>query len=81
VGHGEVGEGVVEEVGNVGVAGGEVGGGNVDVGMTAFSLSVEVSAIDFTSENKSGALNIFFFFFFRTLVSVSSQAYNSFNTM
>ncbi len=57
MGHGEVGEGVVEEVGNVGVAGGEVGGGNVDVGMTAFSLSGEVSAIDFTSKNESGALN------------------------
>ncbi len=40
VGRGKVGEGVVEEVGDVGVAGGKVGGGNVDLGMTAFSLSV-----------------------------------------
>jgi hypothetical protein len=57
VGRGKVGEGMVEEVGNVGVAGGEVGVGNGDVGVTVFSLFGNGSTIDFASENVASAVN------------------------
>jgi hypothetical protein len=58
VGSGEVGERVVEEVGDVGVTGSKVGGEVVNVGITVTELAGKVFAIKFTRDNISYFNNI-----------------------
>jgi hypothetical protein len=55
---GQVSEGVVEEVGDVGVAGGKEGVGEVNVGITLTELAGKVFAIKFTEDNRSSFNNI-----------------------
>ena len=58
VGSGQVSERVVEEVGDVGVTGSEVGGEVVNVGITVTELAGKVFAIKFTRDNISYFNNI-----------------------
>ncbi len=55
---GEVSKGVVEEVGDVRVAGGEEGGGNVNVGITEVEFTVKGFAIKFADDNSTNCEDI-----------------------
>ncbi len=55
---GEVSEGVVEEVGDVGFAGSEEGGGKVSVGVTLVEFAGKGFAFKFTDDNSTGSKDI-----------------------
>jgi hypothetical protein len=55
---GEVSEGVVEEVGDVGFAGSEEGGGNVSVGLTLVEFAGKGFAFKFTDDDSTGSKDI-----------------------
>ncbi len=54
-------KGVVEEVGDVGVAGGEEGGGEVNVGITEMKFAVNGFAIKFAEDNSTNCEDILAF--------------------
>ena len=55
---GEVSERVVEEVGDVGFAGGEEGGGKVSVGLTLVEFSGKGFAFNFADDNTTSSEDI-----------------------
>ncbi len=59
--YGEVSKGVVEESGDVGVAGGEEGGGEVNVGITEVEFAVNGFAIHFAEDNSTNCEDILAF--------------------
>ncbi len=54
-------KGVVEEVGDVGVAGGEEGGGGVNVGITGVEFGVNGFAIKLAEDNSTNCEDILAF--------------------
>jgi hypothetical protein len=58
MGNGEVSKRVVEEVGDVGFAGGKEGGGNVSVGLTLVEFAGKGFALKFTDYNSTSSEDI-----------------------